>query len=279
MTGNLTIITFDYESHVLLKKNNISHEISDNFLSRDELANIQNNCYGYVNWFENDIFKKLIEYEGINLGLLIQVELNYFLVQFVKKFFEITKVFHQNSSAKFFASPILSELIKIHTNSVTKLNSGENTQLFYYDKLNIPLRIGKHDFTIQLSKNQFNILTKIFETIVSTLLRPQRLDKEKKTTLLVEFNPLHYRKLFENLSNIPHNLIIFNRRKPAVWNFESFSIIKRANCGVITQDSILDNTVKKRIKERLPEISAQIQSIWTHDDFFKSFFSINGISF
>ncbi len=276
---NLTIISFDYESHELLAKNKIAHEISDSFVSRNELINIQNICYGYVKWFENDEFKKLLDYDGINLGLLIQVELNYFLVSFVKKFFEVTNIFRQNKLANFFASPILSEFIKSYTNSVTKLNSRENTQVFYYDTLKIPLKIGKHDFIVQMSKNQFDMLKKIFDALVSALLGPRRLDNGKKTTLIVEFNPLHYKKLIENLSNVPLNLMIFNRRKPIIWNFKSFSIVKRSGCGVITTNSILDNTVKKRIKERLPEINTRIQSLWTYDDFFKSFFSINGVSF
>lgn len=275
---NPTIISFDYESHVLLEKNKIMHEISDNFVSRDDLVDIQNNCYEYVKWFENDKFKKLLDYEGVNLGLLIQVELNYFLVQFVKKFFEVLKVFHQNNKARFFASPFLFAFIKLHTNSVTKLNNEESSQIFYYDALKFPLKIGKHSFTIQLSKNQFSTLQKLFDSLVFILLGTRR-PKEQKTTLLVEFNPLNYKHLFENILTVPHNFLMFNRRKPAIWNLESFSTVKRSGCNVITTNHILDTVAKKRIKERLPKVKSMIESLWTFDDFFKSFFSIKGISF
>ena len=74
------IISFDYKSHKTLIENNIEHEISDHYVSRDMLVNVQNNCYRFAKWFEDDRFTQLLNYEGINLGLLIKVELNYFLV-------------------------------------------------------------------------------------------------------------------------------------------------------------------------------------------------------
>lgn len=279
LSDDLIIISFDYESHELLKKNNIVHTISDSFVSRDDLVTIQNNCYSYAKWFENTEFNALLDYEGINIGSLIQVELNYFLVQFVKKFFEVIKIFQQNTSSKFFASPVLFEFISIHTYDITKINSTNNTQTFYYDTLNIPLKIGTRNFTIQLSKNQFNLLKKISDVLISVLLGPRKFDAEKKTVLFVEFNPIQYKTLFETTLNVPLNFVVFNRRKPAVWNSKSFSIIKKSGCGVVTNHSIFDDIVKKRLKTKLTEVDVKIQSLWKYDDFFKSFFSINGVSF
>jgi hypothetical protein len=272
------IISFDYESHKLLKQSNIPHVISDNFSSRNELIEIQNNCYEYVKWFEDDKIKQLTDYDGVNLGLLIQTELNYFLVQFVKKFFEIAKVFTKNNSATFFTSPTLFESIKIHTNSVIKINSENNIGSFYYDTLKIPLKIGERTITLRLSKNQFNILRKISDSI-SGLLSNYRLDKNKKTILLVEFNPLRFKKFFENLSTVPLNFLMINRQKPAIWNFSSFSILRRSGCGIISTNSMSDKITKNRIKEKLPGVNSQIQSMWKYDDFFRSFFSMRGISF
>jgi len=51
------IISFDYESHKLLKWENIPHVISDDFSSRNDLIDMQNNCYEYVKWFEDDTIK------------------------------------------------------------------------------------------------------------------------------------------------------------------------------------------------------------------------------
>lgn len=272
------IISFDYESHEILEKNNITHEISDHFVSRDELVNVQNSCYNFAKWFEYDAIKKLIDYEGINLGLLIQVELNYFLVQFVKKFVEITKIFNQNRQAHFIASPALFDSIKLHT-SVTKLNSNIISQDFYYDVVKIPVNIKGHNFTIRFSKDRFNKLKKIFEITLKLLLGSPKIEKTKKTILAIEFDTIRYKKIFENIPNTQLNLIVFNRRRPAIWNTETFSIIKNSGCSIITSYSLMDKTLKYRVKECLSASNSKIQSLWELDNFFESFFSINGISF
>jgi len=279
LNKNPIIISFDYESHELLTKNNVNHVVSDTFVSRDDLVNIQNNCYEYTKWFENDNFNKLLDYGGINLGLLIQVELNYFLVQFVKKFLEVEKVFAKNNSAEFFTSPNMFEFIRSHTDIVTELNSRDADQTFYYDTLQIPLKIVNRNVTLRVSKNHFVILKKTFDSLLSIFAGQHNPDKNKKTILLVESDPLRYHAFFKNLSNSNINFLMVNRRKPAVWNFKSFSIVKKSGCGIINTNSLFDNVAKSRMREKLPEINSIIQSMWQCDDFFVSFFSINGISF
>lgn len=274
-----TIISFDYESHILLQKNKIPHILSDSFVTRNDLVNIQNKCYDYVKWFENDELKRLIDYEGINLGASIQIELNYFLVPFVKKFVEVLKIFKQHNSASFFTSPVLYQFIRLHTNSVSKLNSLQNIPVFYYDTLKIPLKFGKYDLTFRISKRQFNTLARVFDRFISTLLRPQQPDNEKKTTLIVEFDPIRYKNLFEELPKVAHNFMIYNRRKPAVWNFQSLSVVRSSGCRTVTTNSILDDVVKQRISKNLVEVQTNIQLLWKFDDFFQSFFSIEGFSF
>lgn len=273
------IISFDYESHELLKNNKITHEISDNYTSRTELIHVQNSCYEYVKWFADERIQELTNYDGINFGSLLQVELNYFLVQFIKKLFEIKNIYYQNSSSKFFASATLLDLVLLFTNSANNIDSVEQSRMFYYHTLKIPLKVGKYELTIQISKNYFNMLRRIFDLSLLVLSKPPKFNNDRKTTLAVEFDPIRYKNLFENLSHVPLNFIMFNRRKLAIWNFKSFSLIKRSGCSVITTNSISDRTVKIRIKNGLAEVNSKIESLWIHDDFFKSFFSINGISF
>ena len=85
--------------------------------------------------------------------------------------------------------------------------------------------------------------------------------------------------MFEILPNMPLNLISFNRRKPSVWNFESFSIIKNSGCGIITASALLDAVTKNRIKNGISIMTTKIDLLWKNEDFFESFFSINESSF
>ena len=72
--NNSQIITFDFDSHNILEKKSISHLISDTFLSKKELLEIQKNAYLLSDWYKEEALKENIEYEGINLGSLIQAE-------------------------------------------------------------------------------------------------------------------------------------------------------------------------------------------------------------
>ena len=48
---NVKIISFDYESHNILKKERITHEISENFLKGNNFDYIQNQVYEKVKWY------------------------------------------------------------------------------------------------------------------------------------------------------------------------------------------------------------------------------------
>ena len=82
------IISFDYDTHKILKDKKINHEISDNYLSKKDLRIIQKTAYSVSEWFNADVISKYIYYNGVNLGSLIQDELINILVNYIKKVFE-----------------------------------------------------------------------------------------------------------------------------------------------------------------------------------------------
>ena len=51
---NSLVITFDYESHQLLNRNNIKHKISDIYLNYIDLETIQKKSYQLVEWFKEE---------------------------------------------------------------------------------------------------------------------------------------------------------------------------------------------------------------------------------
>lgn len=275
---NPLIISFDYETHQILEKNNIMHQISDDFVTRDDLVQIQNKCYDLVKWYETNPQSSLIEYEGVNLGSTIEVELNYFLVSFVKSFVEIAKIFAKNSYNAFIVSTKFYETISLFTNSVTKLETQTtDNQDFYYDSVNTSLKIRGHNFNLHLSKSQFDKLKKLFEIMLDLLFNPKKINN--KTVLLVEFNTISYKKIFETLPNIDLNLISYNRRRPIIWNLETFSIIRKSGCRIVTDHSLMDANTENKIKNIIQHMELNIKSIWSNDTFYMSFFSIDGISF
>lgn len=270
---------FDYKSHyILYKKNNIKHKISDDFVTRDDLVQVQNKCYDFVKWYETNPQSSLIEYEGINLGSTIEVELNYFLISFVKNFVEIAKIFTRNSDTTFIVSTKFYEFILLFTNSVTKLETQiTNNHNFYYDSINTSLKISSHNFNLHLSKSQFDKLKKLFEITLDLFFHPKKTNN--KTSLLVEFNTISYKKIFETLPNIDLNLILYNRRRPAIWNLETFSIIRKSGCRIVTDHALMDANTENKVRNIIQRMELNIKSIWDDDIFYTSFFLINGISF
>ena len=229
---NSLVITFDYESHKLLNENNINHEISDIYLNRLDLETIQKKSYELVEWFKKEKSNEL-EYKGINIGSIMRVEFNYFLVPFLKNFVSIIKICQTNDTAEFVASISLYEILKTLTNNVKKLNKNSVTkEEFYYDSVTIPLKIKNHSFSLKLSKSKFLKLKNISEKSIHLLFGPTNLHMNEKSILLVEFDPVKYRQFFSSMSKSMSNVILYNRRRPAIWNSNSYTIIKKSNCKI-----------------------------------------------
>ena len=98
------IISFDYDTHRILKDKKINHEISDNYLSKKDLRIIQKTAYSVSEWFNADIVSKYIHYKKVNIGSLIQGELINILVNYIKKVFELYKISKQFNDSTFVSS-------------------------------------------------------------------------------------------------------------------------------------------------------------------------------
>ena len=275
---NSLVITFDYESHQLLNKNNIKHEISDNYLNRLELETIQKKSYELVEWFKEENLNEL-EYKGINVGSLIRVEFNYFLVPFLKNFVTIIKIYQKYNSAEFRTSILLHEIVRTLTNNVKKLNKNSVTkEEFYYDSITIPLKIKNHSFSFKLSKNRFLKLKNISEKSIHRFFGPKKLHMNKKSILLVEFDPVRYRHFLSTSKNAS-SIMLYNRRRPTIWNSNSYNSIKKSKCRIVTLYDLMNKNLEINIKNGESSVEDKISSFLSNTDFLEAYFSIYEHSF
>jgi len=280
MIRNPKIISFSYDAHEILENNNIEHEISDAYLTRDELIQIQNRCYDTAKWFENRDIAENISYQDINLGSFIQTELNYLMVPFVKKFLEIRKIVKEFNDADFLVSSTFYHIIISMTDSVIQLSDNKkNDNAFYYDSIKISMNIRKKNLTFKLSRKRYESIRRIFDGVLDIIFRPQGNDDNNKTVLLVEFNPVIYRKFFETIPASRLNCNIFNRRRPAIWSFKSLSIIKKSGCKIISTRRLLNEKLWTFTENQKLLFKERMNSVWDNEDYFNSIFSINGITF
>jgi len=75
------------------------------------------------------------------------------------------------------------------------------------------------------------------------------------------------------------NFLMYNRRRPRFWNFQSYNLIKLSGCFVETKNSLFDTTLKKIILNGKFQMETKILNLFSKESFFKSFFSLEGISF
>ena len=278
---NAVVITFDYESHKTLSRNNIAHEISDSYVDDNDLKIIQKYSYSLVKWYKESLIVNLIEYEGVNLGKLFEAELHYTLVPFLKKFVEVTKILEKYPTNFFLCSSTLHTIVKTFTNSnVITQNKKIIPQKFLYDSIKIHIKIGHRFFSLRIPRSYYLKAKKTSELLVYLLFRPKnRLHQNKKSILLVEFDTIKFRKIFSLSSKFPLDIILFDRRRPAIWNLMSFSIIKKSNCAIATYYDVNNSNMQNSIKEGISIIKEKTNSLWSKHDFFQSFFSISGFSF
>ena len=75
-TSNKSIITFNFITHVDLKKKKIPHKLVEDYLDKKDAKLIDETTRNIVfSWYENSEIKKLISFKGLNLGWLLENEL------------------------------------------------------------------------------------------------------------------------------------------------------------------------------------------------------------
>ena len=270
------IVTFDYKSHEMLTLRKVSHEVSDSFLDEKDIHFLQKETYRLTKWFETKVSDS-ITYENINLGELFYIDFYFILLPILKKFFEITQIIKKYPHAKFFTSSAHYEMIKQFSSSVISLGGKKLSAKFYLDTMSNRFEIGGKYITINISKKRYNSLKKLTEKII--VKKIQKMNPSKKTILLTEFDPLKYTKIFSpELQNIS-NILLYNRRRPAIWNSQSLSILKKSGCGIISENHLMDKTLSNSIQKNDQLSKNFIQSLLNHEDFLESFFAINGASF
>ena len=277
------IISINYETHKILKDKKIDHEISDNYLTKNDLRNIQNTAFSVSAWFDTDMTKKNLSYSGVNLGSLIQDELINILVNYMRKFFALYKISKHYDYSIFTGSYTCSKIMEYFSKETNRFKNSntENIQI-PLDSLKVRMKLGtkKHSMEFKISKNIYKKLKSISEKSSRSLLSKNRSIKQtSKNILIIEFDHIRYESFFEQMPNSHLNFLMYNRRRPTIWNYQSYNLIKQSGCFVETESSLLDTSVKEMISNGQLQAEEVFLQLFSKESFFESFFSFDGISF
>lgn len=265
---NPIIITFDYTSHKILVDNKIEHDLSDNFLTDDDINKIQQNSYDLAKWYEHQTVSDLLEHEGINIGSLFYVEFHYFLLHFLKKFTELTKIYEQYNDKHFIATFDLYDISKLLNSNTLPFDNDKKQENFLYDFIKLPVT---NSFSFSIKRSHYQYLKKISEKIIQKLVSKQNIPKH--AILLSEFDPIRYESLLSSSSKFDVDFVLFNRRRPAIWNFKSYSIIRKSKISIATDQNLVNSHLITVIRKKQQEFIAKLGLLWEKDDYFRKFFS------
>ncbi|WP_100182738.1 hypothetical protein [Candidatus Nitrosotenuis aquarius] len=278
VTKESKIYTFDYKSHILLSDKKISHEISDNLLEKSDHTTLQKISYRLAMWAQQQQISTKLTYENINVGNLFYIEFHYMLLPLLKKITEIEKIVQKNQNSTFIVSNSLYEIANFFTTTVSRFDTTKQQEQFLYDKVKIPIKFGNISINITLTKSTFVKLKNLSEKIVSIIFGlNNKIDKHKKSCLLVELDTLRYEQLLTNKSTRYSNLLLYNRRRPYVWNNKSLSILRNSDCSIITHRELSSQNTKNISYEN--EIKNKVSILLEEESFFNDFFVINAIKF
>jgi len=278
------IISFDYDTHNILKDKKINHQTSDNYLSKNDLKIIQKTAYSISEWYSSDVISKDISYKGVNLGSLVKAELINILVNYIKKFFELYKISNHFTDSTFIGSQTCCKIMENFSKKIIKFKNSntENFQPIPLDSIKIKMKIGtkNHSMEFGISNNLFKKLKSVSEKSSKFLLSKNNSIRESsKNILIIEFDPIKYQSFFEQMPKSNLNFLMYNQRRPAIWNIQSYNLIKKSGCLIQTKNSLSNANLIKTISNGKFQFEAKMTDLFSNESFFKSFFSIQGISF
>ena len=277
---NSLVFTLDYEIHLLLQKHDISHELGENILTKDDFNKIDTTS---INLTENCFkkFKDELTIENIFLPELIEHELfQYFLIQFLKPYV-ILKILETYSSEQIFDFTNFHDFInKITNNLKIKHFTFQNNYIsnLYHDKIKFTLNLGKIPLNFEISRNRFSQAKKLTQKFIDITNNFEPKINSKKNILLVNFDPLEYSDLLYEFDKNNANFFLLNTRKPAITNKKSLDIIKKSNSKILDLNKFYKFKKDKIILEK-NLLEKKLINIFNNEKYFENLFSINNISF
>ena len=277
------IFSFNIIVHKFLEDKKIEHEIAESYLSKEDHFKIFDTAVSFWEWHKSKSIDNEFQYEGVNiLGLLETGEFHQFLVAEIYKFFVIKRIIEKERPDKIFANNQFSNIISKLTNnnhiSINQIDTKKYNFLIYFDKFSYEFHLGKIPIRIQLSRKNYQRLKNFFESIVCKLfsldLKP---NENKKIILFVEFNPLQYSELFENLKNYEGVVSLLDYRRPSFWNMDSLNFLRKSNCKLIRMENFLNASDKKLISDLVIGYLEKLERLRT-DSYLENKFTVEGIT-
>ncbi len=275
---NALIFSLNFKSHLKLSEHKLPHTMAENFLSDEDYIEIDTLVKNAsINWYTNDDIKKFLIFEDINLGNLLEQEFYQYLLPFFTNAFVIEHIIINNNFKNIISiteiNPLVQEICENNDIKYYLINEKQHSALVL-DNLNIKINLGKFPVSLKISRKQYLFIKNQFEKITFYFLGLKDKKINKKSILLLDFNPILYQDLLNHLSKLDKKILLLNTRRPAAWNFKSFQILSRNKCKLL---SLLkyEKNISQKIQDCQEIFFKRLDELWRNDDVFKKFFPIH----
>jgi len=265
---------------------NISHRNSGNYLNSDDKKLIFDTTLKITtNWHKEQKINKFLNIDEINFGWLLEYELYYHLLHnVIKIFYTLIKIQEEEKPKQVITSQNFFKIVNlIYKDSIIEkfFLKEIHHQKFRQDVYSIKYNVVNIPITVRIPRKYFFTIRSIYEKFFLRIYAKffSKFESDKKSILLLDFNPALYEKFLSELSKLNLNILLLNRRRVAIWNLQSFNVVSKTKCIPVDYGRILDSYDKKKIDEYNDEVTQRLNKIFQNDDFFKNYFSIKNKSF
>ncbi|RDJ32191.1 MAG: hypothetical protein DWQ18_09265 [Crenarchaeota archaeon] len=275
------IFTLNFQSHNKLNEMNIQHEIGELLLSKEDKIKAFDTTISLKTWYRNHPHLSELTLQNLNIiEIFDSNELQQLLLDTITKLLTIKEIIKKNNPTRILASETIGRFIRsipfsssIHLDLFQKSNYNS----LFFDKYQIHYKIGPIPLTFNLSRNTLMKLKTWYEKIIAVNYNLFNYKEHQKKILFLEFDPIKYEDLLNELNKLNITPVLLNRRKSAIWNSKAISIIKKYDCKLINESYFLPQ--KKLFNETVNNLKMKLEKFWTNTEFFDEMFTIDDCHF
>jgi len=198
------------------------------------------------------------------------------LINFLKKYLEINSIIKNYSESFFYTSTNLFSIVNSFTNLVSEISKTSKNN--FNDSIEIPLKIGNTSVPFKLSKNNLSKLRKIPESFVGSIIK-SKINPNNKIILLHNITTQKFSDFYSKISNYPLNVVRYDTIIPAIWNFNTYKIMKKSGCVIENNSSLFNTNLNKEISILIKEFNIMAETLLSTSNFFNDFFKIQNHDF
>ena len=276
------IFTLNFNAHIALEKKNIQHEFAESYLSQDDRIKIFDASIKFRDWHKQHPNLNKLLFKGINIIEIFDLnELHQLFLERLQKLLIVKKILEKYMPEKILVSESLKYIIE-SIPTVKKIPieffSKNIKNSSYFDKYQINYKLGLFTVSFQIKRTTLTKIKKWYEKIATIQNFWYNNNNSTKNILFLEFDPTKYEELFCQLKKLDINIVLLNKRKSAIWNSKSISIIKKYNCKLINESQILKDK-KNEILCNVKFFELEFKKFWVDTDFFEKTFIFEQCSF